>query len=551
MGTQADWKVLFNGKVVTVDAAFSFAEAVSICGEKIVSVGSNDQVKASAPANAQMIDLRGKTLIPGYVDSHVHMQEISLLKSKVSLDSTRSIRELLSVIGEACRSAGPRKWVITAKGFHPDTLQEKRMPTLEELDSVSANNPVFFVYRMRDNMVNSQALRLAGITAESPNPENGTLGKDPETGRLTGRLGDAASRPFKEMFPIPTDRQKQEWLKQTMRDFNQVGVTTVGDSHVTMEGLGTYAQLWTKGDMTVRARVGPSLWPWIDHGPIRTEQVELGPNGFSESIGLSSAGDAWLRVDSIKTSLDWFTTSACMSEPYQLVPGEQEAPEYRGSLTMSRQEFLELCRRVAQHGWRLATHAIGDAAIDAFLDVLEELDQDIPIVDKHWHLIHATMARQDHYERIKRLGVYIPCQFLYTYKAGAAMVKWWGSDRANRSNPMKSFLDAGIRVGGGSDTFLSYQWNPSFMMWLDVTRQTIQAGVLGPEERLTREQSLMSHTIDAARMSDDDDKIGSIEPGKFADLAVLSDDILTCPTEEMKEIKTWMTIVDGKIVHQI
>jgi hypothetical protein len=216
---------------------------------------------------------------------------------------------------------------------------------------------------------------------------------------------------------------------------------------------------------------------------------------------------------------------------------------------MPGEDFKELCSLVAQSGWRLGVHCAGDAAIDILLDTWERVNKETPIVDKHWVLIHGQFPRPEHFERIKKLGLHIACQSAHTYTMGGDMVKWWGLERASYSNPIKSYFENGIRVGGGSDAYFC-EWNPNVLVWFDITRQSKWAGVLGPEQAITREQSLVYHTINAALVSDDENKQGSIEPGKLADLVVLSDDILTCPVEKVKDIKALMTIVGGDIVYQ-
>ena len=541
-------KVLYNGKIITADKDFSISQAVSVRNDKFLAVGSNSDAKASVGADAEMIDLKGKTVIPGVVDSHNHMLGLALEKRKVSVAGARSIADLLAIIGDACKAAGPNKWVETSRvGFEVEQLKEGRSPNRWELDTVSPNNPVIHEEDVHYSVVNSYALRLANITKDTPQPKEGTIVKEPDTGEPTGWLYESALAPIRVMLPDLTLAEKVESLKATMKDYNKLGITSVIDAGITLEGLKTYQEVWESNEMTVRAKIWLAVPPRFQG--LTPEQIRLGPAAISREVGLGDFGDDILRIDGLKSQLDGVIHETLLRDPYMVIPGEQENPNFRGMARISREDFKELCRNATQSGWRLGVHVAGDAAADLFLDVCEEINSETPIVDKHWVLIHGLIAVPEHFERIQKLGLRIACQNAHTYTLGARMVKWWGLERAKRSSPIKSYLRNGIRVGGGSDGH-TCEWNPSVLMWFDVTRESRWAGVLGLDETITREESILFRTINASLISDDEYKQGSIELGKLADLVVLSDDILTCPVEKIKEIKAMMTMVDGEIVYQ-
>lgn len=541
-------KILYNGKIITVDKDFTIAQAVSIRDSKFLTVGSNEEVKASASPATEMVDLRGKTVVPGFLDSHNHMLWTALEKPKVSVTSARSIADLLAIIGDACKAAGPGKWVETSQmGFEPVQLKENRSPNRWELDTVSPDNPVIHEEHFHYSVVNSYALRLVNITKDTPEPVGGIIAKDPETGEPTGWLGDTALDPIKALLPRPTHEEKVKLLKSTMKNFNELGITSVIDPWITLEDLKVYREIWASKEMTVRAKIMLAIPPLA--GGLTPEQIRLGPTAISRQAGLGDFGDDVLRIDGLKTVLDSGIQGTLFRDPYMVIPGEQENPNYRGITSMPKEAFKELCSLVAQSGWRLGVHCAGDAAIDLLLDIWEEINKQTAIVDKHWVLIHGQFPRPEHFERIKKLGLHIACQSAHTYTMGVDMVKWWGFERASYSNPIKNYLRNDVRVGGGSDAFFC-EWNPSVLVWFDITRQSKWAGALGLDQALTREESLIYHTIDASLISDDEDKQGSIEPGKLADLVVLSDDILACPVERVKDVKPLMTMVGGELVYQ-
>jgi len=541
-------KVLYNGKIITVDKDFSIAQAVSIQDGKFIIVGSNEEVKASAGPDAETIDLQGKTVVPGFIDSHNHMLWTALEKQKVSVASARSIDELLAIIADACKAAGHGNWVETSQvGFEPKQLKENRSPNRWELDTVSPNNPVIHEEHFHYSVVNSYALKLANITRDTPEPIGGIIAKEPKTGEPTGWLGDTALDPIRALLPRPTHEEKVQLLKSMMKDFNELGITSIIDPWISLEDLKVYQEVWANNEMPVRVKIMLAIPPLI--GALTPEQIRLGPTVVSRQAGLGDSGDNMLRIDGLKTMLDSAIQGALFRDPYVIIPGEQDNPNYRGITMVSEEDFKELCSLAAQSGWRLGVHCVGDAAIDMLVDIWEEINKETPILDKHWVLMHAHLPRSEHFERIKGLGLHVACQSAHTYTMGADMVKWWGLERASYSNPIMNYLKNGIRLGGGSDAFFC-EWNPSILVWFDITRQSKWAGVLGPEQAVTRKESLICRTINAALMSDDEDKQGSIEPGKLADLVVLSDDILTCPVERVKDIKVLMTMVGGEIVYQ-
>jgi predicted amidohydrolase YtcJ len=532
--------ILYNGKIITVDKDFTIAEAVSIRDGKFHAVGSSDKVMAHARPGTKMVDLNWKTVIPGIIDSHNHMLLTGLEKQKVSLADASSIADVLDIIRDACKAAEPGEWVVTMRaGFAPSQIKENRAPNRWELDEVAPNKPVLLVKGMHFGVVNSYALRLANITKATPQPAGGIIVKDPESGEPTGGLGDSALDPIKALLPKPTHEDKVKALRSVMEDFNALGITSVIDTWLNLDDLKAYQELWAGKEMTVRARI------WLT---LSAEEIGLGPVTISKEAGLGTSGDDMLRIDGLKEFIDGGIETGLLRDPYLTIPGEQEDPSYRGVLMIPREEFGELCSVAAQSGWRLGVHCTGDNAIDVVLDTWEEINREMPIVDKHWVILHGILVRPEHFERINRLRVYVASQHIHTYSSGDRMVKWWGFERASYSNPIKEYMKKGVMVGGGSDA-PSNEWHPSILFWFDLTRQSRGAGVLGPGLVLTRRESLIYHTINAARISDDGDKQGSIEPGKLADLVVLSDDILTCQVDRVKDIQVQMTMVGGNIVY--
>jgi len=283
--------------------------------------------------------------------------------------------------------------------------------------------------------------------------------------------------------------------------------------------------------------------------PPPLQDIAKRPEEASQARGLNDHGDDMLRIWGIKLMIDGGIETAFLRDPYEIIPGEQEDPEYRGVAMMSKGELYTLCEQAASNGWRMGVHTVGDAAMDIVLEVFSEVNKEFSIVPRRWSIMHGFLPRVEHFERMRRLGTTVACQHSHNWTKGDTMIKWWGFERASYSNPVKIYLREGIPVGGGSDG-RSCEWRTNILMWVDVTRQTRLAGVLGPEFSLSREEMIRYHTIDAAYILNEETKLGSLEAGKWADLVVLSKDILTCREDEIKDLNVLMTIVNGKIVYE-
>jgi predicted amidohydrolase YtcJ len=255
-------------------------------------------------------------------------------------------------------------------------------------------------------------------------------------------------------------------------------------------------------------------------------------------------GDEWLRVAGVKLSVDGGFEGGWMREPYEEPYGE--GGTFRGLQTMPADTFASIVRALNRDGWRVATHAVGDAAIDQVLAAYEAADADRPIAGRRWSIEHAFIARADHFPRMKKLGLAVSAQD-HLYLAGPSLVKYWGNERAARTTPMRAFIDAGLPVSIGTDSPV-VPYPPLWAIYHFVTRNTISGGVLGPDQRITREEAVRASTLGNAWLTFEERIKGSIEPGKLADLVVLSDDIMTCPEKRIEQMDVLMTMVAGRIV---
>ncbi len=544
--------ILYNGKIVTVDPKFSIAEAVAVKANKITAVGETKTVLAGerGPATRQ-IDLQGRTVLPGLVDSHVHALGAGLSEFRGPLPPLDSFAAVQSFIRERAKSTPSGQWIVVPRTF-PTRLKELQMPTREVLD-VAAHHPVMFdaSYTV---VVNSLALKMSGITRATPDPPNGQIVKD-ASGEPNGILKNAQSLlkglDRGEGF---TEAERLDALEQMLRRYVAAGLTAISDRAVTSGDIALYEKLKAEGRLPIRAVL---TWRVDASRPLDelTRQIRAAPYS-------TGRGDAWLKFGALKVTLDGGMT---IGTAYQRAPygpfGRQlyghTDPKDRGQLFIAPDKLLAIVRAARARGWQLTAHDQGGGAIDAFLDALAAADADRPVAPARSHLMHASFQSPAAIARAKKLGLLIDAQSAWLHFDGAGLEKVFTYDGLEYFYPMRAYLDAGLPVAAGSDHMIGHDknravnpYNPFLQMWIAITRQTDRGEEIRPEQKITREEALKTHTIWAAQMQFAETERGSIEPGKLADLVVVDRDFLACPEEEIRRIEPVMVVIDGKLVKQ-
>jgi len=535
--------ILYNGKVVTVDKYFSIAQAVAIRDGKFLAVGKNTNIFALAGRGTLKIDLKGKTVLPGLIDSHNHMEEAGEALYKVPLGKAKTVADALALIKEWVVKTKPGEW-IRGGGWHPlAQLQEKRYLTRWEIDSVAPDNPVFLPTVGHFVMVNSYAMKLAGITKDTPNPTGGEIQRDPVTGEPNGVLAEAAIPLVSNVVsPWPFDL-KVKMYKDAMKTFNSAGLTGTVIGVTDPESFKIYQHIWANREATMRL----SLMYCPTGEAIPTESLDEWGR-IIRGIGCySDFGDDWLSFSGIKLIVDGGMTlkTAYMRDPYP------HDPSYYGSFLIPPERLNKLVAICNRYNWRVGIHCVGDAAIDKVLDAYEYANKEKSIMGRRFILIHASLMQPDQMERAKKLGVRVDLQNNFMWDKAATVERFLGKEKANRACSTKWMIDhMGIgSIGAGTDYPVN-TYNPFVNMYVMVTRKDKNGVVYGANQAITREEALRLYTNGSAAYSFKENVKGSIEPGKLADLVVISHNILTCPEESMKDIQAVMTIVDGKIVYE-
>jgi predicted amidohydrolase YtcJ len=549
--------ILHNGKVITVDPQFHIEAAVAVKGERILAVGTNEAVLKHKGPTTRVIDLGGKTALPGLYDSHVHPLGAALSEAKEPLPELKSLKEVFAYIRKQAETTPEREWIVIRYAF-PTRLDEARFPTKAELDEAAPKHPVLY-HAGPAGVVNSMALKVSGVTKDTKNPANGVVVKDPATGEPTGMLRNA----YDVLKGVPRESgrlsadEKRSGLKKLLRLYNERGLTSIADRNTDREGLDLYLDLEKRGELPVRVNVARSFNPYGNREEIASRFDALpGKDGHG---GPTGAGDEWVRIGPIKLFLDggMLNGTAYMRQPWPKGPTYQVTEDnYRGLLFIPPEQLRLVIEEGAKRKWQMTAHTAGEGAMDELLDAYEFVNRVTPIKDLRFCITHANFPSKRNLERCKALGVCADVQPAWLYKDGTTLLKVLGPERVRWFQPYKSWLEY-TTIGGGSDHMLRFDsfrstnpWDPWLGIAVTLDRMTERGTELVPEEKLTREQAIRLYTINNAYLHHEEKEKGSLEPGKLADLIVIDRDVLTCPVKEIPQTQVVLSVLGGKVLFE-
>ncbi|HJZ71278.1 MAG TPA: amidohydrolase [Vicinamibacterales bacterium] len=522
--------ILVNGHVITVDSRFSIAQAVAIRGGRFTAVGSDAEIRKHAGPGTQTIDLHGETVIPGLADDHLHDAGGG---PGVDLSRARSLGEVLAAIGARVKSSRSGEIVVTNSDWHEAQLKEHRLPYRRDLDTVSPDNPVVVVRGGHEYILNSAALAKWHITKDTPQPAGGRITRDAQ-GELNGELIDRA-KALAQLPPPPA--LTIEALAAQHRKLNEAGLTSIRYPGASVEQYRLLQQMEQRGLLTIR--VNQLLRFGADNAAVMRDAI-------ARSQIKPDEGDEWLRIGGMKLAVDGGFEGGWMREPYAEPWGEHGT--FFGVNTMKQAAYTDVVKELNRLGWRVATHAVGDAAIDEVLTAYEAANAEQSIRGRRWTIEHGFIPQPDQFPRMKALDLVISAQD-HLYLAGPSLVNYWGRARAGRTTPLRTYLDQGFVVAGGTDSAV-VPYPPLWVVYHFVSRDTISGGVMGADQKISRKEALQVETINNAYLTFEERTKGSIEPGKLADLVVLPEDILTCPEKQIERMRTTMTMVGGRVVYR-
>ncbi len=543
---------LINGKVVTVDSSFTITEAVAIKGDIIIAVGTTKEISSFTGDETQIIDLKGRTVIPGLIDSHLHPESASLSEIDEEIPDVHTIDQLLEWIRNESSRKKNGEWIVFPK-FFSTRLIEMRQPSLKELDTSAPENPVFLNGSF-GGMINSEAMRISGISSQSDHP--GII-KDPSTDSPTGFIRASAF----DLLKIPQKQplsyiQRRKALKEMISRYNRYCITGLFSGTGDFETIKMYQDLASDNELT--ARIYQNILIKTPDTITKKSIVKI----LDAYPGKTGSGDKWIRTGSLKIFMDGgiLTGTAYLQEPWGEKAGEifgVDDPSYRGIINFTRNELLTIISAANEYDWSFTAHATGDGSVNMLLDVFNEVNKTKSITERRFSIIHGNFFSNDAIRKMAELGVYANVQPAWFYKDADAMLSILGNERINSFHPNRTMIDAGVTINGGSDHMVKWDadasinpYNPFLAMWSIITRKTERSSTIIPEEAVSRKEALEIYTINNAYASFEEKIKGSIEPGKLADMAVITDDFLTCPEDKIKDIESLITIVGGKIVYR-
>jgi len=529
--------VLRGGKIVTMNPRQPEAEAIAIVGRRIARLGSSREIEPMIGPRTRVIELRGRLVVPGFIESHGHLLGLGQSRLILDLRGAKSAEEVAARVAAKVREARPGEWIL-GRGWDQNEWPQKEFPTHDILDRVAPENPVYLT-RVDGHAawVNRRALELAGITRETADPPGGRLLRDAE-GRPTGVLIDRAMNLVARHIPPRSREENKRALLLAIEECLRSGITSFHDAGASREAIELYKELLREGALRLRLYV---MISGRDEA-LRDEYLQRGPE-----IGL---GEHHLTIRAIKLVADGALGSrgAALLEPYA------DEPTNSGLLLLSEEEIFRIARRALAAGFQVNTHAIGDRANRVVLNAYERAFREFPnVTDHRFRIEHAQIVDEADIPRFARLGVIASMQAIHATSDMPWVPARLGDARTREGAYVwRKFLAHGVRIANGSDAPVE-PVNPLLGFYAAITRQDERGNPPGgwyPDQRMTREEALRSFTLDAAYAAFEDSLKGSLEPGKLADLVVLSRDIMTIPPSEILRTEVDMTIVDGRIVYE-
>jgi predicted amidohydrolase YtcJ len=544
--------LLLNGKIWTGEPyagpgekprPATIVEAVAMANGRILAVGASHEIRGYAGPNTRVIDLGGRFAMPGFIDSHVHFIDGGFQLLELKLKDAQSEAEFVRRIAEKAKTFAPGRW-IEGGGWDEEAWPDAKLPTRWMIDPVTPANPVFISrYDGHAALANSLALKLAGVTKETPDPVGGVIVRDPTTGEPTGVFKDAAQSLIGKAIPHPTETEFEEALKTGLAEARRVGVTSVDDITVGNDSPnGNFT-----GEIQMLRRAEAEGWltcRFYALVPIASWQ-RLADAGLSHGMGSD-----YLELGAVKAFADGSLGSrtAWMFEPYSDDPGNRGLPL---ALMQPPSKMEAAVRGANAAGIQLAVHAIGDRANAEMLDIYERVGG-ADAARHRFRIEHAQHVRPEDFARFAKLGVIASMQPYHAIDDGRWAEKRIGHERARSSYAWRSMLEAGVRLAFGTDWPVA-PLNPLLGVYAAVTRATLDGkhpeGWF-PEQRLTLEEALRAYTQGSAHAQFSERDKGTIAPGKLADIVVLSDDLFSIAPERIKDARVEVTIVGGKVVYE-
>jgi len=557
--------VMMNGKVITVDKDFSIRQAVAVKDGRIIGVGTNDEVKALIGPNTKVLDIKGKSILPGINDSHGHPTFMGGIRPPLALDlgfpTIKTIGDMVETLRNKIETVQPGEW-IRGFGWDQGYLEECKndpamLPRRKDIDPVSPDNPVAFTdFSGHTLLVNSKVLELAGITKDTPDPEGGEIERDPASGEPTGIFKELSAQALvSSVVPVYSREEKRAAILSAFKELNANGITSFTDAALgpggdvslygvmSTECIDIYRELFNESRLTMRFTI---LLLFGEYGGLSYEDMKRGLETFQIP---TSPNREWIQLPGVKIFADGIppTKTAWMNHEYigggcgtACVPGKTDEDKYH--------ELVKMIVYAHKQGFQIGVHATGDRAINTVVDGFIKGLQEKPGGDPRHYIIHGDFTSPETARRMGEYNLGVAMQPTIKVKIADFMASIVGDERAAYQFPMRTLIDAGVNLTCSSDAPMT---TPNWRLGVQaaVLRESLDSGrVSGPEQCVTVKEAIRMYTINGAWQDHMEDIKGSIEVGKLADFCILGEDILTIDPHKICDIPVLMTIVGGKIV---
>jgi predicted amidohydrolase YtcJ len=508
--------------------------SVGVRGDEIVAVSAErDGLDDLAGRDTVVVDTGDLTLLPAFADSHEHLMEASRNTLLVPVGKARSVAEFTELVGGAARESAPGAWISTAMDWHESNLAENRLPTIAELDAVALDHPVLARRGGHFAVANSAALVAAGIGADTPDPPGGKFGRGSD-GSLAGTLEGGAVYQVAAFAPALDRAKLAAALGTATAAYAALGLGTIREPMINVDELLAYQDARDQDRLSVRVR------PLIRVGNELSEEEAI---ALIDGLGARSGfGDDWLRIWGLKFVMDGGVEGGALQQPYANDPNDS------GHLNWDPAVMTRVCVEAVRRGWRIGTHAAGDRAVGTLLDVYEGVTEQLGPLPA-WTLVieHALLSDADQRARAVRGGFGITVQHALLWNMGSEMLVTWGAERTKRVNPLDEWLAAGADLAAGTDIVRPF--NPMTNVWGMVTRGTKSAGIQGSEHAIDVATALELYSVGTARLNHEQERLGTIAPGKLADLVAYPIDPVIADSDDLAELTPIFTMVGGRAEH--
>ena len=532
--------VMINARIYTVNLKEPWAQAMAISAERIIATGSDREIAAYQGPSTRVIDAQGHMVLPGLIDSHVHMMAGAAMLDQISLHDAKSIGDFQKKIKDYAEAHPEKEW-IQGMGWYYSIFGKGGMPDKKVIDEVVPDRPVYVsAYDGHSSLANSKALEAAGITGKTPDPPAGIIVRDPETGEPTGVLKEAAGRLMMMAIPQPTYEEERNLLTKAIHYASSLGFTRLISAGGDAARIELFDEIRQRGDLTVRFHMAQFV-----SLPLASDVL-----GMMEERR-EKYKDDWIDLSSVKFMGDGVIEAhtAAMLEPYE------NEPTNKGFFSLDPEQYRESVTEFDRLGFTISTHAIGDATIRLALDTYEAAKKANDRIDARHRIEHIEAPSAQDIPRFGKLGVIASMQPLHTTPNDNMLNAWAGSigpERASRAWPWRSILTGGAILAFGSD-WPVVTLNPWEALEILLTRETPEGTPAGgwlPEQRLTLEEAIQGYTMGGAIAARREKTEGSIEVGKLADVIIISQDLFKIPPNQISETSVLMTMVGGKMVYQ-